>query len=50
MHQTFDAALGINLLHVNQEGADHNRAHFDGWGDRSPSCAKNSKSPSSKAT
>jgi hydrogenase nickel incorporation protein HypB len=32
MHQTFDAALGINLLHVNQEGADHNRAHFDGWG------------------
>ena len=32
MHQTFDAALGINLLHVNQEGADHNRAHFDEWG------------------
>ena len=32
MHQTFDAALGINLLHVNQEGADHNRAHFDQWG------------------
>jgi hydrogenase nickel incorporation protein HypB len=32
MHQTFDAALGINLLHVNQDGADHNRAHFDGWG------------------
>ena len=32
MHQTFDAALGINLLHVNQEGADYNRAHFDGWG------------------
>jgi hydrogenase nickel incorporation protein HypB len=32
MHQTFDAALGINLLHVNQEGADHNRAHFDAWG------------------
>jgi len=29
MHQTFDAALGINLLHANQEGADHNRAHFD---------------------
>ncbi|MBE9180309.1 hydrogenase nickel incorporation protein HypB [Oculatella sp. LEGE 06141] len=32
MHQTFDAALGINLLHANQEGADHNRAHFDQWG------------------
>jgi hydrogenase nickel incorporation protein HypB len=32
MHQTFDAALGINLLHANQEGADHNRSHFDQWG------------------
>ncbi len=32
MHQTFDAALGINLLHANQAGADHNRAHFDAWG------------------
>jgi hydrogenase nickel incorporation protein HypB len=32
MHQTFDAALEINLLHANQEGADHNRAHFDTWG------------------
>lgn len=32
MHQTFDAALGIDLLHVNQTGADHNRAHFDRWG------------------
>jgi hydrogenase nickel incorporation protein HypB len=32
MHQTFDAALEINLLHVNQEGADHNREHFDAWG------------------
>lgn len=32
MHQTFDAALGINLLHANQEGAEHNRAHFDEWG------------------
>ncbi|MFB2837959.1 hydrogenase nickel incorporation protein HypB [Floridanema evergladense] len=32
MHQTFDAALGINLLHANQEGADHNREHFDEWG------------------
>jgi hydrogenase nickel incorporation protein HypB len=31
MHQTFDAALGINLLHANQNGADHNRAHFDEW-------------------
>jgi hydrogenase nickel incorporation protein HypB len=32
MHQTADVALGINLLHANQEGADHNRAHFDHWG------------------
>lgn len=32
MHQTFDAALGINLLHANQEGADRNREHFDEWG------------------
>jgi len=32
MHQTFDAALGINLLHANQQGAEHNRAHFDQWG------------------
>lgn len=32
MHQTFDAALEINLLHANQEGADHNRNHFDAWG------------------
>ena len=32
MHQTFDAALEINLLHANQVGADHNRAHFDQWG------------------
>ncbi|MEO0868231.1 MAG: hydrogenase nickel incorporation protein HypB [Cyanobacteria bacterium J06642_11] len=32
MHQTFDAALEMNLLHANQEGADHNRAHFDQWG------------------
>lgn len=32
MHQTFDAALEINLLHANQQGADHNRAHFDAWG------------------
>lgn len=32
MHQTYDAALGINLLHANQAGADHNREHFDEWG------------------
>ena len=32
MHQTFDAALEINLLHANQKGADHNREHFDRWG------------------
>jgi hydrogenase nickel incorporation protein HypB len=32
MHQTFDAALEINLLHANQVGADHNRSHFDEWG------------------
>jgi hydrogenase nickel incorporation protein HypB len=32
MHQTFDAVLGINLLHVNQDGADHNRSIFDEWG------------------
>ena len=32
MHQTFDAALEINLLHANQAGADHNREHFDQWG------------------
>jgi hydrogenase nickel incorporation protein HypB len=27
MHQTFDAALEMNLLHANQAGADHNREH-----------------------
>lgn len=32
MHQTFDAAIEINLLHANQEGANHNREHFDRWG------------------
>ncbi|MDR9402648.1 MAG: hydrogenase nickel incorporation protein HypB [Halothece sp. Uz-M2-17] len=32
MHQTFDAALGVNLLHANQTEADHNRDHFDTWG------------------
>jgi hydrogenase nickel incorporation protein HypB len=32
MHQILDETLGINLLHANQAGADHNRAHFDAWG------------------
>ena len=32
MHQTFDAAIELNLLHANQEGADHNRERFDLWG------------------
>ncbi len=32
MHQTFDAAIELNLLHANQTGADHNRQHFDQWG------------------
>ena len=32
MHQTFDAALEINLLHANQDGANRNCAHFDEWG------------------
>ncbi|GAB4368821.1 MAG: hydrogenase nickel incorporation protein HypB [Elainellaceae cyanobacterium] len=32
MHLIHDVALGINLLHANQEGANHNRAHFDEWG------------------
>lgn len=32
MHQTIDAALGINLLHANQAGADSNRDRFDEWG------------------
>ncbi|MBW4466922.1 MAG: hydrogenase nickel incorporation protein HypB [Pegethrix bostrychoides GSE-TBD4-15B] len=32
MHQVFDVALEVNLLHANQEGADHNRRHFDQWG------------------
>jgi hydrogenase nickel incorporation protein HypB len=31
MHQTFDAALEINLLHANQEGANHNRDRFNEW-------------------
>ncbi len=32
MHQTFDVALEMNLLHANQDGANHNREHFDQWG------------------
>ena len=32
MHQTFDAAIELNLLHANQSGADQNRAFFDRWG------------------
>ena len=31
MHQTFDAALEINLLHANQHLADGNQSHFDEW-------------------
>ena len=32
MHQTFDAALEMNLLHANQHGADKNRDRLDQWG------------------
>ena len=32
MHQTFDAALGINLLHANQSQAEKNLAQFSDWG------------------
>lgn len=32
MHQTLNAAIELNLLHANQDGANHNRAHFDRWG------------------
>ena len=32
MHQSLNAALELNLLHANQEGANHNRQHFDRWG------------------
>jgi hydrogenase nickel incorporation protein HypB len=32
MHQTFDAALEMNLLHANQHGADMNRDRLDQWG------------------
>ena len=31
MHQTFDAALEMNLLHANQQGAQVNRDRFDRW-------------------
>ncbi|MDX2273482.1 MAG: hydrogenase nickel incorporation protein HypB [Cyanobacteriota bacterium] len=31
MHQTFEAAIGSNLLHANQHLAAHNRANFDAW-------------------
>jgi len=34
MHQTLEAALEINLLHANQDGADRNRAILDEWGIR----------------
>ncbi|EDX87465.1 hydrogenase accessory protein HypB [Synechococcus sp. PCC 7335] len=32
MHQTFDAALELNLLHANQHGADQNRDRLNAWG------------------
>ncbi|MGB7086628.1 MAG: hydrogenase nickel incorporation protein HypB [Phormidesmis sp.] len=32
MHQTFDAALEMNLLHANQQGAAANRDRFNQWG------------------
>ncbi|NJM99155.1 MAG: hydrogenase nickel incorporation protein HypB [Phormidesmis sp. RL_2_1] len=32
MHQTFDAALEMNLLHANQHGADENRDRLNQWG------------------
>lgn len=32
MHQTFDAALEMNLLHANQHGADVNRDRLNRWG------------------
>ena len=32
MHQTFNAAIELNLLHANQSGAEQNRADFDRWG------------------
>ena len=32
MHQTFNAAIELNLLHANQAGAKYNRDRFDNWG------------------
>ncbi|MEL6491868.1 MAG: hydrogenase nickel incorporation protein HypB [Cyanobacteria bacterium J06634_6] len=32
MHQTFDAAIEMNLLHANQHGADENRDRLNKWG------------------
>ncbi len=32
MHQTFNAALEMNLLHANQQGADENRDRLNQWG------------------
>jgi len=32
MHQTFDAALEMNLLHANQQGAQANRDRLNQWG------------------
>ena len=32
MHQTFDAALEMNLLHANQHGAQVNRDRLNNWG------------------
>ena len=32
MHQTFDAALEMNLLHANQHGAEKNRDRLYAWG------------------
>lgn len=32
MHQTFDAALEMNLLHANQHGAQENRNQLNQWG------------------
>ena len=32
MHQTFDTALGVNLLHANQSQAEKNSAQFRSWG------------------
>ncbi|MEL7510815.1 MAG: hydrogenase nickel incorporation protein HypB [Cyanobacteria bacterium J06554_3] len=32
MHQTFDAALEMNLLHANQHGANSNREQLNQWG------------------